>query len=156
MNFFPLLRGISGDRLLWGASVSLALAVGVLSGLVASFAARDARPVEVHAGSGALAAAVTLEGFRDGLLRGRAAGPVRLFVGELPVVLESDGSFSLDHPGFHVNEVTVHVPPGMTFVASKKGKKYYSVTSAAGERIVPANRVYFKDAASAEAAGFVR
>lgn len=150
------LRRFDPDAILWAASVSLALAVGILSGLVASFAARDARPVAVRAGSGAAAAAVTLEGFRDGLLRGRAAGPVRLFAGESPVALEHDGSFSLDHPGFHVNDVTVHVPPGMAFVASKKGKKYYSVASAAGERIAPANRVYFRDAASAEAAGFSR
>lgn len=149
-------RRLDPADLVWVASVSLALAVGVLSCLIASFAARDARPAMVQAGSGSLAAAVTLEGFRDGLLRGHAAGPVRLFVGQSPVAIEPDGSFSLDHPGFHVHEVTVHVPAGMAFVASKNGKKYHSVTSAAGERIVPANRVYFKDAASAEAAGFSR
>jgi hypothetical protein len=52
--------------------------------------------------------------------------------------------------------VTVPVPPGMRFVASKKGKKYHAVDSASGERIAPENRVYFPDAASAERAGYAK
>jgi len=40
------------------------------------------------------------------------------------------------------------------FVASKTGKKYYAVDSAAGQKIKEENRVYFKDEKEAEAAGF--
>ena len=41
-------------------------------------------------------------------------------------------------------------------VASKRGKKYYSVGSAAEESLTPDNRIYFPDAASAERAGYSR
>ena len=52
--------------------------------------------------------------------------------------------------------IEVRVPAGMQFVASRKGKKYYAVDSAGGERIVPKNRVYFETAQEAESAGYVR
>jgi hypothetical protein len=39
-------------------------------------------------------------------------------------------------------------------VASKKGKKYYSVFSPEGEKLAPDNRIYFKTAADAEAKGY--
>jgi hypothetical protein len=45
---------------------------------------------------------------------------------------------------------------GMKFVASKQGKKYYPVGSAQAENLKPENRLYFPDAAAAEAAGYVR
>jgi hypothetical protein len=143
------------DALLAAASVSFALGAGVLCGLVGSFAVRDV-PVAVRSGCGATVATVTLEGFRDGMFRGRAVGPLRLYAGDEAVAVADDGSFALDGGGFRVEEVTVPVPPGMAFVASRKGKKYHPVASAAGERIAPANRVYFRDAAAAEAAGFSR
>ncbi|MCA9370944.1 MAG: S1 RNA-binding domain-containing protein [Candidatus Peregrinibacteria bacterium] len=44
--------------------------------------------------------------------------------------------------------------PDAAFVASKTGKKYYTVDSAAGQKIKEENRVYFKDEKEAEAAGF--
>lgn len=148
-----LLRRIDPDTLSLASMIAFTLGTGVLTGLVCSLAVRDI-PVVARSGSGATVVAVTFEGFRDGLLRGRSAGPVRLFAGEQPVEVAPDGSFAFDHPGFHIEEVTVPVPAGMRFVASRKGKKYYSVTSAAGERIAPGNRVYFPDEASARAAGF--
>ncbi len=40
------------------------------------------------------------------------------------------------------------------FVASKTGKKFYAVDSAAGQKIKEENRVYFKDEKEAEAAGY--
>jgi hypothetical protein len=141
------------DALAAAASVVLALGAGVLCGLVGSLAVREV-PVTVRSGCGAAVAVVTLDGFRDGMFRGKAVGPLRLYAGEDPVDVAPDGTFAFDRPGFRIEDVTVVVPPGMAFVASRKGKKYYSVTSAAGERIAPANRVYFPDAASAESAGF--
>lgn len=152
---FPFSR-IDSEDLLFASSVTLALSVGVFVGLVCSFSMRDSRPPIAVSGSGATVAAVTFDGFRDGLLRGRSAGPVRLFAGDLAVEVAPDGTFAFDHPGFHIEEVTVPVPPGMRFVASRKGKNYYPVASAGGGRIAPGNRVYFPDAGSAEAAGFSR
>ncbi len=54
------------------------------------------------------------------------------------------------------NVIEVFVPAGMQFVASRKGKKYYAVDSAGGEKLTPENRVYFRTAAEAEAAGYQR
>ncbi len=150
LSFF---RRLDPDAVLQASNVLLALGVGVLTGLLCSLAVREV-PVVARSGCGATVVAVTFDGFRDGLLRGRSAGPVRLFAGEEPVEVAEDGSFAFDHPGFHIEEVTVPVPAGMKFVASRKGKKYYSVTSAAGSRIAPGNRVYFPDDAAARGAGF--
>ncbi len=44
--------------------------------------------------------------------------------------------------------------PDAAFVASKSGKKYYSVESAGGKKIKEENRVYFKTEKEAEAAGY--
>jgi hypothetical protein len=151
--FSAFFRRIDPETLSLASTVAFTLAAGVLIGLVCALAVREV-PIAVRSGCGATVVAVTFDGFRDGLLRGRSAGPVRLFAGEEPVEVAPDGSFAFDHPGFHIEEVTVPVPAGMRFVASRKGKKYYSVTSAAGERIAPANRVYFPDEAAARAAGF--
>lgn len=150
----PLLRRIDPETLRWIITVILALGVGVIAGLVWSFSIRHAEPVTLVADTDVGSATVTLEGFRDGALRGRSVGIVRLFAGRDPISIASDGSFAVDHPGFHIDTVTVQVPRGMQFVASKNGKKYYSVTSAGGERITPRNRVYFPDARSAELAGY--
>lgn len=43
---------------------------------------------------------------------------------------------------------------GAMFVASKTGKKYYAIDSAAGQKIKEENRVYFKTEAEAKKAGF--
>lgn len=51
-------------------------------------------------------------------------------------------------------EHDVEVPEGAKFVASTAGKKFYAVDAAAGKKIKPEKRVYFKDEAEAEAAGY--
>lgn len=133
----------------------MAFAVGCLVGLAHAFAFETAsRPPIVLHRSGSTVATVSIEAFRDGALRGTAVGPVRLFFDNGEVDIAPGGGFAAEVPAFRVEEVTVVVPEGMRFVASKKGKKYYPVDSAGGERIVPGNRVYFTDAASAEVAGF--
>lgn len=150
------LRRLPHDRLLWWCSTALALSTGALLGSTWGFFLDvDAHPPVVLADDApADAAAVVLDGFRDGALRGRATGTVRLFVRDEAVAIDGSGAFAVVHPAFRVEEVTVPVPPGMRFVASRRGKKYYEVDSAAGENIAPENRVYFPDAASAAAAGF--
>jgi hypothetical protein len=42
----------------------------------------------------------------------------------------------------------------MNFVASKRGKLYYPVKKAAGQQIVPENRIYFRTEEEAPAAGY--
>lgn len=46
------------------------------------------------------------------------------------------------------------VPEGMHFVASKDGKKYYAVDSAAGKKIKGDKRIYFADEEEAKEAGY--
>lgn len=48
----------------------------------------------------------------------------------------------------------ISVPKGMAFVASKEGKKYYAVDSAAAKKIKADKRAYFATAEEAEAAGY--
>lgn len=153
----PLLDRLPIDRTLWIASTALAMVVGLLGGSIMSLALNaSAYAPQIVRGSGAAIVSVVLEGFRDGALHGTAAGPVRLFAQDETVEIDEDGAFAIVHAGFRIEDVTVPIPPGMHFVASKKGKKLYSVTSAAGERIAPQNRVYFETEAAAQAAGFVR
>lgn len=52
------------------------------------------------------------------------------------------------------SEEAIEVPEGAKFVASTAGKKFYEVDSAAGKKIKADKRVYFKDEAEAEAAGY--
>jgi len=154
MRTVPFLRRVPADTLLFLSCVALAFGSGSLAGTVAGLAFVHDVPPAIVRGSGASVTTVVFEGFRDGALRGQAAGPLRLFARDERVDVAADGRFSIVHPAFRIEEVSVPVPPGMRFVASKNGKKYYKVDSAAGERIAPQNRVYFADETAAAAAGF--
>lgn len=154
MRFAFLDRSPVHAFVLGASTMLLAFGAGSLAGLVCAFAFDvEAHPPTIVRGSGQVVAAITLEGFRDGALRGNAAG-VRVFARDEAVPLAPDGSFVIVHPAFRIEEVSVPIPPGMRFVASKNGKKYYKVDSASGERIAPQNRLYFADSVAAEAAGF--
>ncbi|MEK7591500.1 MAG: hypothetical protein AAB489_04835 [Patescibacteria group bacterium] len=97
---------------------------------------------------------VRLTGVHNGVLEGNAVGEVRFFLGDRRVLTGSGGAIRADVGSFFVNEVSIVVPEGMQFVASKQGKYYYPVDSSDGERLTPSNRLYFRDAASAEKAGY--
>jgi hypothetical protein len=94
---------------------------------------------------------VTIEHVRDGRLIGTASGMVRFASsGDIAVINES-GSFVLP--------VTISggAKPGMVgmaFVASRRGKYYYPSGSPGAGRLSPKNLVYFRDAQSAQAAGY--
>jgi len=78
---------------------------------------------------------------------------VRLVVGEKLVEIQSDRTFQVDVQKI-INIIDIHIPAGMNYLASKKGKKYYSVYSKSGAKIKPANRIYFKTEQDAIQAGF--
>jgi len=101
-------------------------------------------------------AVVSIDGINNGALTGTAQGAVRLVAGDRIVLPDGSGAFVIDDAAILTNRVSIIVPEGMHFVASKRGKKYYPVDSANGQQIVPGNRVYFPDAGSAERAGFIR
>lgn len=97
---------------------------------------------------------VIIEAAPGGKVEGRIGGEARLLLGN-DLVANGSGAFAGVMRGSLPITVEVPVPPGMKYVASKSGKKFYAVTSAMGNRILPKNRVYFPDAASAKAAGFL-
>ena len=97
---------------------------------------------------------VKIDGIRNGNLEGKMSSGVRLFLGDHLIQQNSSGTFSTSFNKFMVNHISVIVPEGMIFIASKRGKNYYRVNSSAGERISPSNRVYFKTEEEARNAGF--
>ncbi|MBI5794426.1 hypothetical protein HZA87_05115 [Candidatus Uhrbacteria bacterium] len=99
-------------------------------------------------------AVVRLGGLRDSSLRGTLSGEVRLFAGDTLILPDGSGSFRITDRNFLTNVITIKAPSGMQFVASKRGRTYYAIGSSGGESIVPANRIYFPDSASAQKAGY--
>lgn len=97
---------------------------------------------------------IRLEGVRDGVLRGTMSGEVRFFLGDQLVLPTASGALHTVVGSFFDDRIVIAVPNGMRFVASRRGSKYYSVTSQAGADLVPENRMYFRTAADAEAAGY--
>lgn len=97
---------------------------------------------------------VQVEGREEGMITGHIHGNVRVFWGDDMVLPDRSGAFRIADDVLR-EEVIVQVPDGMQFVASRKGKKYYTVASLMGERIKPENRIYFSTVGDAEASGFL-
>lgn len=111
-------------------------------------------PLQIVEDARPLVPVVDLEGVKDGQLEGVLTGDVRLFLGGEMILPDESGMFRVPANLLFINYVQVKVPDGMQFVASKKGKNYYSVSSSAGEKIVPENRVYFVNEIEAGVAGY--
>lgn len=112
-------------------------------------------PIRLVSDTRPLVPTVVVEGIRNGRLVGIVRGEARLILGDTVIIPNGSGAFGVPATELLVNQVAVSVPVGMRFVASRRGKYYYLVTSSAGARLTPENRVYFPDEASAEAAGYV-
>jgi hypothetical protein len=97
---------------------------------------------------------VAIDGIVDGYLRGNTSGHVRLFIGEELVITDGSGTFAVPPDLFLEHIVTVDIPEGMNFVASRRGKKYYPLSSSQAKRLIPENRLYFKTAEEAQKAGY--
>ncbi len=98
---------------------------------------------------------IRLHGVRNGGVEGQIIGDARLFLGEEHVTPSASGAFRASADLFLTNTIDITIPDGMAFVASSRGKKYYPVQSAAGEKIVPKNRIYFRTAEEAAHRGYV-
>ena len=98
---------------------------------------------------------VHIEEVQGGRVVGSLQGTVRLFLGDTLVTPTEDGSFAQSSGVFAENIIEVLVPQGMHFVASRRGTRYYPVSSSQGERIAVQNRVYFATAQEAEEAGYL-
>ncbi len=115
----------------------------------------DIPPLSIVPDTRPLMPTVRIDGVRNGKLEGVILGDARFILSEKPVLPNNDGEFSVNASSVLVNRVSVSVPEGMHFVASKKGKYFYTVTSAKGSSLSPGNRVYFKNETDAQAAGYI-
>lgn len=66
----------------------------------------------------------------------------------------AEGKAEVSEESEEAEDEAAEVPEGAQFVASKDGKKYYGVDTAAGKKIKAEKRVYFKDEKEAEEAGY--
>lgn len=96
---------------------------------------------------------VIIEAAPTGRVEGGIHGDARVLLGN-DLVAQGSGAFAGVMQGSLPVVVEIRIPAGMKYVASRTGKKYYDVTSAMGNRLLPKNRVYFPDRASAERAGY--
>jgi hypothetical protein len=128
---------------------------GYLVGRIVDVRISPSRSIDIVVDDRMPVPTVQIDGIRNGYLGGELIGEVRFFLADTQVFAGSGGVFHVLADDFLRNEVRVIVPAGMQYVASRNGKKYYPVFSAAGERIVPKNRVYFRTAAEAQRAGYV-
>lgn len=136
-------------------SLILTLILGFLLGRLTALESKFAQstPMKLTQDERPTIPVVTFEGSTDGTLKGDVDGNVRLFAGDEMILPDKDGHFDVPTTMFRAT-VIVKVPDGMTFVASKNGKKYYGVHTPSGERIAPQNRVYFTNEEAARAAGY--
>ena len=128
----------------------LALTLGVMMGYLLHASHAPLPATILREDTRALVPVVRIDGIDGRELIGVARGEVRLFHGEHQVLTSGSGAFRITLPG-----LTAVAPSGMRFVASKRGSKYYPAGSPGAERLSPANIVYFRDAAHAEAAGYL-
>lgn len=135
--------GVSGLLLLTGYLIGRLVTVAALPEPSIALVPDERAPVPV----------VRLDGVRNGTLEGAVVGDARFFLGDTLILTES-GAINASVGSFFTNEIAITIPAGMHFVASTKGTYYYAVDSADGEKIVPENRLYFRDAAAAEASGY--
>jgi hypothetical protein len=131
--------------------LSLVLLLGFLLGYIAHALSPTPSAMAVREEIREMIPVITLQRPQAGYLEGSIKGDARVFVGDTVQVNESQFRIAIPEAS---QKVKIVVPEGMNFVASKKGKKYYSVFSPEGEKLAPDNRIYFKTAADAEAKGY--
>lgn len=85
-----------------------------------------------------------------------SGGKVYLKAGDEIATANEKGELSLPIWDAFVNFELNPVPENAKFVASKNGKKYYSLDSAMANRISPQNRIYFSSSEEAKNAGYTK
>lgn len=143
------------SRALTILAIFFALLLGVLLGRIVMITSIPSPPTVLRDDHRPLIPVVRITGVEDGSIRGSAQGEVRVFLGDQMIVPDASGAFRVPAGDLFRQVTTVRIPSGMRFVASKRGKKFYPVTSASAAKLAPQNRVYFPDEAAAELAGFV-
>lgn len=143
------------DRLVIGSGLVVLVGLsGYIAGRMVSQQQRADPPFWLETDTRPRVPVVQVEGREGEMIIGHIRGNVRVFWGDDMILPDGSGAFRIADDALR-EEVTVLIPDGMKFVASRKGKKYYTVASPMGERIKPENRIYFPTADDAEASGFL-
>lgn len=137
-------------------TILLALILGMLLGRIFSITSIPVPPTVLRTDYRPGIPVVRIDGITEGRLTGIVRGDVRVFLGENMIIANSSGAFRVPAPGLVKNITTGRVPAGMKFAASKRGTKYYPVASRSAQNLSPENRVYFRSAADAEEAGYIK
>ena len=132
-------------------AILLGLQIGYQIGVRHSY---DVPPISFKADTRPLEPTVILDGVENGELHGRTHGSPRLFLQDHLILPDGSGAFRIPVGSALNNIIVINIPKGMHFVASKRGKKYYSVLQRAGESISPKNRIYFRTEREAISAGY--
>ncbi|MDD4761990.1 MAG: hypothetical protein PHZ25_03150 [Candidatus Pacebacteria bacterium] len=136
-------------------AILLALIVGYLLGrLITERRTLPHTPMTMRDLGRSSVPTVHIDGVFNGQIRGMVRGEARLFLAGDQILPDQSGAFLTPAGPFLVNNVTITVPAGMRFVASKRGQKYYAITSASAANLAPENRVYFSSEEEAEGAGY--
>lgn len=98
---------------------------------------------------------VHIQEINRGNIIGTVGTGARLVIGEEAIVPSIDRTFEIAASPFLVNIVNVQIPRDAKFVASKKGRKYYSVESNAW-RSLRSELLFFRSSLEAEKLGYER
>jgi hypothetical protein len=138
----------------------LILAIGILSGYsLGYYRGIQNRFPEIKTVSDINPGVATLKlnGISAGMLKGQVEGQgVRIVVAPQDIRTFAAGS-AFEIPvstAVSVAPATSAIPTEAQFVASSRGKLYYTVFDPRANEIAPQNRVYFKSTEEAERAGF--
>lgn len=132
----------------------LAVGIGYLMGrLHESFLKIPKTALQIVPDKRARVPVVNIDDVQQGMIHGTASGHVRIFGENHMVVPDAQGVFVIPLSSLR-RTVEIRVPDGARFAASKNGKKYYDITSAAAARLKPETRVYFRTSEEAERAGY--
>ena len=135
-------------------AIILSLILGILLGFILKVVTYPVLPTVIHEDKRPTIPVVMISDVQDGSIIGTVHGDARFFVSGIQVLPIMSGSFKAPAASLLKNLTTMKIPTGMRFVASKRGKKYYPVGSRGAANLSPANRVYFKTADEAQAAGY--
>jgi hypothetical protein len=138
------------SRVVLCTSVGLLILFAFLAGMVIGKVPRDVPATVITDDIREGIPVVRIDGITGNTIVGSVSGTARVFLSGRPVLVES-GSFRLPS---NVITRAASGPVTGTFVASKRGKKYYPIGSPSAEKLSPANRVYFQTAQEAEKAGY--
>jgi hypothetical protein len=138
----------------------LVLAIGILSGYSLGFyrGAQSRFPeIQTVADINPGVATLKLDGMKDGKLKGSVAGrEIRVVVAPQDIRTFAVGSDFEIPVGSAASVPTAApaIPTDAQFIASRRGKLYYSIFDPRALELAPENRVYFRSTEEAEKNGY--